>query len=382
MKLVRSLILGSAAALAGVAGANAADLPPRKVAAVEYVRVCSTYGEGFFFIPGTESCVRIGGRARADCFTPSPSAAHRTPSASAPAAVSRSTSARPPATACCAPSFASRSPRIRAPSARNGSFANSVDVAQAFVQFGGLTAGKVTSFFDNPDLPTEHFGTLRFSDAPDVPVLAYTFSFGTGFSATLSPRRRPDPPGRHTAVLVRRDRPPGFRCEQLRRTDRSGSRRQRSLCRHLGFGSALGRRAPEPRPGRERLCARHRVRLCDRPAGRHQPAVPAAGDTAWFAATYTDGALGYLGFSSETTAGHATGLSSDIFTFADANTSEARGWSLAGGVTHNWTPTLRSSLFGSWADVNFSGAVTAGFGTRTSANTASAPIRSGLRSRA
>ena len=30
-------------------------------------------------------------------------------------------------------------------------------------------------------------GTLRFDDAPDVDLFAYTFSFGNGFSATLSP---------------------------------------------------------------------------------------------------------------------------------------------------------------------------------------------------
>ena len=35
-------------------------------APVEYVRVCSTYGAGFFYLPGTESCLRIGGRVRAD----------------------------------------------------------------------------------------------------------------------------------------------------------------------------------------------------------------------------------------------------------------------------------------------------------------------------
>ncbi len=34
----------------------------------------------------------------------------------------------------------------------------------------------MTSFFDNPDLPTAHMGTLRFSDSPDVNLLAYTFS--------------------------------------------------------------------------------------------------------------------------------------------------------------------------------------------------------------
>src|SRR5919112_6274634 len=66
MKLIKSLLLGSVAGLAAVAGAQAADLPVAKAAAVEYVRVCSAYGEGFFYIPGTETCLRIGGRVRAD----------------------------------------------------------------------------------------------------------------------------------------------------------------------------------------------------------------------------------------------------------------------------------------------------------------------------
>ena len=48
MKLVKSLLLGSAAGLAAAAGVQAADLPVKKAAAVEYVRVCSTYGAGFF----------------------------------------------------------------------------------------------------------------------------------------------------------------------------------------------------------------------------------------------------------------------------------------------------------------------------------------------
>src|SRR5690349_17047886 len=65
MKLVKSLMLGSVAGLAAVAGAQAADLPVKKAAPVEYVRVCSTYGAGFFYIPGTDTCLRVGGRVRA-----------------------------------------------------------------------------------------------------------------------------------------------------------------------------------------------------------------------------------------------------------------------------------------------------------------------------
>ena len=66
MKLVKSLLLGSAAGLSAVAGAQAADLPVQKAAPVEYVRVCSAYGAGFFFIPGTDTCLRVGGRVRAE----------------------------------------------------------------------------------------------------------------------------------------------------------------------------------------------------------------------------------------------------------------------------------------------------------------------------
>ena len=67
-----------------------------------------------------------------------------------------------------------------------GFSSTSPNVDQAFIQFGGLTAGRSISFFDNGDLPTEHFGTLRFSDAPNLNLFAYTFSFGNGFSASIA----------------------------------------------------------------------------------------------------------------------------------------------------------------------------------------------------
>ena len=68
MKLVKSQLLGSAAGLAAVAGAQATDLPVRKAApvAVEYVRVCSAYGSGYFYIPGTDTCLKIGGHVMAE----------------------------------------------------------------------------------------------------------------------------------------------------------------------------------------------------------------------------------------------------------------------------------------------------------------------------
>ena len=65
MNLIKSLVLGSAAGLVALSGAQAADLPV-KAKAVEYVRVCSLYGAGFFYIPGTDTCIKLGGYLRVD----------------------------------------------------------------------------------------------------------------------------------------------------------------------------------------------------------------------------------------------------------------------------------------------------------------------------
>lgn len=64
---IKSLLLGSAAALVAVSGARAADaVVVAEPEPMEYVRVCDTYGAGFFYIPGTETCLRVGGYIRYD----------------------------------------------------------------------------------------------------------------------------------------------------------------------------------------------------------------------------------------------------------------------------------------------------------------------------
>ncbi|MBW8283266.1 MAG: porin [Rhizobium sp.] len=64
---IKSLILGSAAALAVVSGAQAADaIVAAEPEPMEYVRVCDAFGTGYFYIPGTETCLQIGGYVRAE----------------------------------------------------------------------------------------------------------------------------------------------------------------------------------------------------------------------------------------------------------------------------------------------------------------------------
>ncbi|RWQ32462.1 porin [Mesorhizobium sp.] len=63
---IKSLLLGSAAALVAVSGARAADAVVAEPEPAEYVRICDVYGAGYFYIPGTETCLRIGGYVRYD----------------------------------------------------------------------------------------------------------------------------------------------------------------------------------------------------------------------------------------------------------------------------------------------------------------------------
>lgn len=63
---IKSLLLGSAAALVAVSGAQAADaIIAAEPEPMEYVRVCDAFGTGYFYIPGTETCLKISGEVRA-----------------------------------------------------------------------------------------------------------------------------------------------------------------------------------------------------------------------------------------------------------------------------------------------------------------------------
>ncbi|MEJ6782493.1 porin [Aminobacter sp. Piv2-1] len=62
---IKRLALSSAAALLAVSGARAADaVVVAEPEPMEYVRICDVYGAGFYYIPGTETCLKVGGLVR------------------------------------------------------------------------------------------------------------------------------------------------------------------------------------------------------------------------------------------------------------------------------------------------------------------------------
>ena len=58
---------GGGSALAAASGAHAADaIVAAEPEPLEYVRICDAYGVGYFYIPGTDTCLKIGGQVRTE----------------------------------------------------------------------------------------------------------------------------------------------------------------------------------------------------------------------------------------------------------------------------------------------------------------------------
>jgi hypothetical protein len=199
MKLGKSLLLGSAAGLIVTVGAQAADLPV-KAKPVEYVKICSLYGVGFYYIPGTDMCLKIGGWVRAE-YTwgangnigwgwANGNVNNRTTNNSTwrsrgyITADARSQTEYGTVRGYIAVGVSG--------SDVNGA-GNTFDANRAFIQWAGFTFGQAQSFYDFYSVPaTSYWGSFPASDTgdPGWKVLGYTAQFGNGLSATLAAEMR------------------------------------------------------------------------------------------------------------------------------------------------------------------------------------------------
>ncbi|WP_376988086.1 porin [Bosea sp. R86505] len=363
MKLVKSLLLGSAAGFAAVAGAQAADLPSRKAAPVEYVRVCSAYGAGFFYIPGTETCLRVGGRVRAE-YTFGERWSERQDSYGTRALGRIFVDARTATAYGTLRTFIRHDINTRTGSYRYGALNNGVNpfslngrlnegngasLDKAFIQFGPITAGKAQSFFDfyANDLG---FSSLRTSDR-STNLLAYTASFGGGFTATLS---------------LEDGNTTGF-SNVLSAAGAAGGRVYQgsvmpdivaSLRVDQGWGSAQLSGAVSDR-GTNRVAVGRVVDSGDDFGFAIQGGVKfnlpmiAAGDQLWLQAAYADGAIGYLGWGGAAGVGRALGVVGDftVNPITGVGTKSTTGFAIVAGFRHFWTPQIRSDLIASYSEL-------------------------------
>jgi len=369
MKLVKSLLLGSAAGIAAVAGAQAADLPSRKAAPVEYVRVCSAYGAGFFYIPGTDTCLRVGGRVRAeytvgsrfgdagDGYGSRSRGRLNVDARTATAYGTLRTFFRYELTVSSgfyAGTIGGNQGIIAPGQARNGAAgpgtASNLDLA--FIQFGPITAGRAQSFFDF--YANDYtFSTFRTADSR-LNLLAYTATFGSGFSATISLEDRNTGTGQRENGVISPNGLVGLNGQNF--PDLVASLRV-----DQGWGSAQLSGALTQRSVNNATLG---VRNEDEWGFAVQAGVKinlpmlAAGDNLFLQAAYADGALGYLGWGGQFGSGRITSataanqlLIADISVDGFGRTNTATGWSIVAALRHFWTPTLRSELVASYSEL-------------------------------
>ena len=481
MKLLKGLFLSSAAGVAGLAAvpaARAADLPAAQAAPIEYVRICDAYGAGFFFIPGTDTCLRIGGLVLGEVrgFDPSYSIGGTSFYANGIApvhgafagvgipaglgyipSVSQYTNARSrDATSFNALGRVELDSRTQSPfgtlraflraDAYYGSGGNSATgslsslsstfnttagssssryttiLNKAFIQFAGLTAGYAQSMFDFY-ADAYNYDNLRGSNAT-VALVAYTATFGNGFSATLSAEDQASrraaigstiagvatAAGGTTAVTINgitgtsfQGQPAGARIPDIvgnLRYDQPWGAVQLTAAAHQNDSSLFGASALAT-PAATVAGSTPAYAFPAATSNNYGFAVQGGlqlnadylspGDKFWLEAAYEQGAFGYiagnnLGFnygavnqnryagSAFTPSDYSVGWNAQpnadcVFASTgpgvfpgSVSCQQQTGWDITGAYKHYWLPTLASAVYGSYMQVNYSADALAGFG--------------------
>ena len=201
MKMVKSLLLGSAAGIIAVAGAQAADLPV-KAKPVEYVKVCSLYGAGYYYMPGTDICLKLGGFVRYQLNYNAGNSISGGPQLGSPGGFNTRQSEQEVTQRVRAVITVDTRQQTAYGTLRTylllgynqdttalGTTSPPVYMNRGFIQIAGFTFGKATSFFDiYPNASFAYNAGNNFSgDSGDggVILMSYTAQFGNGFSGTL-----------------------------------------------------------------------------------------------------------------------------------------------------------------------------------------------------
>jgi hypothetical protein len=355
-------------------GAQAADLPV-KAKPVQYVKICSLYGAGFYYIPGTDTCIKIGGFVRLQTQYNVNGNSSNGPLFSNNA--NRTTN-----------DYTTRNRGYITADARSqteygtlrgyiavgntgdntgGSQTNGLTVNRLFMQLAGFTAGRAVSFYDFTSTAAlaymagaaMNFGGGSTTGDGGWTVLGYTAQFGNGLSASIAVEdNRVGTINRYTGASTTAttgqangNKMPDFvanlRVDQAWGSaqimgalhDASGTYRDAAFATHpsnaMGYALGAGIKVNLPMLGK--------------------------GDFIDVMTTYTKGASRYASSGSsyfKANGGFSGGgLNSDaVFgTATTGNMELTEVWSTFGGIQHNWNSMWKTSLYGSYATINYNG---------------------------
>ncbi|OSJ19700.1 porin [Bradyrhizobium canariense] len=405
MKLTKGLILGSAAMFAG-AGAQAADLPV-KAKAIEYVKICSLYGAGFYYIPGTDTCLRIGGYLRADAMVGTNSDFDAAVNGVA-GAQNRLTNylqtqsrqdlqidTRTATEYGAVRTFAelaftwrtgtyggTGSTGVNGATAYTSSLTSQVaggglGIYYAFIQFAGFTFGRAESQFRTPwaEYPAQSFELPGAAGWDPVNQISYTADFGQGITASFSAQdQAPNyqtnlwnvsaatAAGLATGAYGANDfagtRAPDFVARV--RVDQAWGLFQASVAAHDNHAAYYGADETTGHPGDKwGWAGQLALSIKNLPTG--------PGDTINLTGVYTYGASRYnfhdymsstfamyggAGTAGAYQSAGIAGVSDSVFvTGAGQELTTTYGFN--GGYTHNWDAHWNTGVFGAWAAVRY-----------------------------
>jgi hypothetical protein len=391
-----------------MAGAQAADLPV-KAKPVQYVKICSLYGAGFYYIPGTDTCIKIGGFIRAEVNGNAGGSFSVIQSGSVDGSPTQGkgefwrTRAGVTFDARSQTEYGTLrsyimiatsedqgqvgSATVSAPGAPGGGGVGNVPGGSgtapytrlwsnaAFIQFAGFTAGKTGSFFD--------FDTQAYSNQTNfwgsnyagagIDVFAYTAQFGNGMSASLSAEQ---PAARRESIT---GAPVGIGAAGSGLTystvnGQYGNEEVPDIVGNLRLDQSWG--------SAQLMGAYHQLRAVSTLVP--SPGLATANDSAWAVggglkfnlpmlgqgdyaivqATYSDGVLSYVGqginggFNVTNNDGtvHAVAPALDAVILPDGSLDKTKAWSVTGGFEHHWAPRWKTSLYGAYGEVRYSDA--------------------------
>lgn len=390
MNIAKSLILGSAATLVALGGAQAADLP-LKAKAVEYVKVCSLYGAGFYYIPGTDTCIKLGGYVMADTTFNGAGAYNMPRWTGAPTRASNDYISRSRFASTIDTRTATEYGVVRTYASLTYSWttdtssraSGELGVYYAFIQFAGFTFGKAVSQFDMPwsGYPGNQTSFLLggYDDVTGINQIAYTAQFGNGVSASISLEENSGLKGTGAinsytrAPLYDLAAPGGFGAMTANnwggtnapdivgqlRVDQAWGLFQLSAAAHqIRTGVALVSPVPADAWG---FAVQAGLSLKNIPTG--------AGDSINVSVGYADGASRYIigGVSPDSYAiGNANvlamGFSSDGVYAPGFGIQKTEAWGVRGAFNHNWDPYWSTSLFGAYSGIRYNNTVRTALG--------------------
>ena len=381
MRVAKGLLLGSAAALVATGGAQAADLPV-KAQPVQFVKICSLYGAGFYYVPGTDMCLKIGGWVRAEyAYGNNGNFAWGWASNNVNNRLTNNSTWRArgyiTADARNQTEYGTVRGYLAVGLSTNSTGAdnaqNTFSANRAFIQWAGFTFGLSQSFFDFYSSPaTSYWGSFPASDTSDGGwmVAGYTAQFGNGFSGTIAAEMR-----RNTQIIGSQiEAVPGFV------SGRYGGFQAPDLVANLRVDQAWG--------SAQIMGALHQVNATyyedgitvtnGHPADKWGFAIGAGiklnapmigqGDYLQAQVNYTEGALRYIFQTPNSNWGKIDGnsaafgpLSDAVFggfvgevgIFAPTDLNLTTAWNVNVAFEHFWNPSWRTSLYGGYAAVSY-----------------------------